>query len=414
MKHSFNILFWLLNSRVSKKTGEAPIMVRITVDGKRAEISTGKKILPEKWNVNSGRMRGNTEEARQFNRALTNIHVQLEKIYDDLERNGQYISAQTIKSIYMGENVQEHSLLELFKYHNEQIKAQLGKGYSYGTLERYETTRKHTEDFIRYHFKRDDYLLTELKYDFITEFEFYLKSVKQIGHNTTMKYLRNFKKIVLIALKNEWILRDPFARYQMSLKEVKKDYLTKEELATLYAKEFEMERIEHVRDIFLFCCYTGLAYADIKKLTPDHISKGLDGEYWIFVERTKTGSSSNVPLLPIAHELMRKYQNHPIVQNSGRLFPVISNQKMNAYLKEVGTLCGIKKNITFHMARHTFATTVTLSNGVSMETVSSMLGHKNLKTTQVYAKVVQEKVSKDMKKLKEVLGTLETGKAVNQ
>lgn len=229
-----------------------------------------------------------------------------------------------------------------------------------------------------------------------------------------MKYLRNFKKIVLIALKNEWIARDPFARYQMSLKEVKKEYLTKEEIQALYNREFEMERLEHVRDIFLFCCYTGLAYADVKKLTPENISKGLDGEYWIFVDRTKTGSSSNVPLLPIASEIMKKYKEHPMVVNSGNILPVISNQKMNAYLKELATLCKINKNITFHMARHTFATTVTLSNGVSIETVGSMLGHKNLKTTQIYAKVVQEKVSQDMKKLKDTLSGSDFMKASNQ
>ncbi len=412
--HSFSILFWLLNNRVSKKTGESPIMARITVNGKRAEIATGKKILPSKWNVNSGRMKGSSEEARVFNRALTNMYMAIEKIYDDLRSKDQYVSAQAIKSIYQGKSTQQHSLLELFRYHNEQIKAQIGQGYSEGTLERYETTRKHTEGFINYHYRRDDYGLNELKYDFITEFEFYLKSVKKIGHNTTMKYLRNFKKIVLIALKNEWILRDPFAKYQMSLKEVKKDYLTKEEIQALYNREFEMERLEHVRDIFLFCCYTGLAYADVKKLTPDNISKGLDGEYWIFVDRTKTGSSSNVPLLPIAAEIMNKYKEHPMAVNSGTLLPVISNQKMNAYLKEMATLCKINKNITFHMARHTFATTITLSNGVSIETVSSMLGHKNLKTTQIYAKVVQEKVSQDMQKLKGILGGPGMMKASNQ
>lgn len=414
MTHSFSILFWLLNNRTSKKTGEAPIMARITVDGKRAEIATGKKILPEKWNVNSGRMKGNSEEARKFNRVLINMHLGLERIYDDLKEKEQFISAQVIKSIYQGKSTQQHSLLELFRYHNDQIKAQLGQGYSAGTLERYETTRKHTQEFVKHHFKRDDYALNELKYDFITEFEFYLKSVKKIGHNTTMKYLRNFKKIVLIALKNEWIVRDPFARYQMSLKEVKKDYLTKEEMQALYSKEFEMERLEHVRDIFLFCCYTGLAYADVRKLTPDNISRGLDGEEWIFVDRTKTGSSSNVPLLPVAREIMNKYAKNPMVIHSGHVLPVISNQKMNAYLKELATLCGINKNITFHMARHTFATTVTLSNGVSIETVSSMLGHKNMKTTQIYAKVIQEKVSQDMKKLKEVLGGSGLDKAINQ
>ncbi len=413
MKHSINILFWLLTNRISKKTGEAPIMVRITVDGKRAELSTGKKILPEKWNVNSGRMKGTSEESRIFNRHLTKMQMDIEKVFDRLEEADQYISAQTIKSIYLGKNVKQHSLLELFRYHNDQIKAQIGKDYSKGTLLRYETTLKHTREFIKYHYKRDDFTLNELKYEFITEFEFYLKSVKQVSHNTVMRYLKHFKKIILIALKNEWIDRDPFARFKVTMKDVNKGYLTKEELQSLYAREFEMERLEHVRDIFLFCCYTGLSYADVRKLTPDHISKGLDGEVWIFVDRTKTGSSSNVPLLPVAHEILEKYKDHPITRNTGYVLPVISNQKMNAYLKEIAALCGINKTITFHMSRHTFATTVTLSNGVSIETVSSMLGHKNMKTTQVYAKVVQEKVSQDMKKLKSILGT-GTDQVINQ
>lgn len=390
-----------------------PIWVRLTVDGKRAELSTGKKISPEKWNVNSGKVKGNSEEARIINNYLNQVYLKLQKIYDKLLEKDEFVSAQTMKSIYQGNNTKQHCLLELFKYHNEQIKAQLGQGYSAGTLERYETTYNHTAAFIKYHYKRDEYMLSELKYDFITEFEFYLKSVKKIGHNTTMKYLRNFKKIVLIAVKNEWILRDPFARYQMSLKEVKKGYLTKDELSELYKKEISSERISHVRDIFLFCCYTGLAYADVQKLTTDHISKGLDGEYWLFVNRTKTGSSSNVPLLPVALEIVKKYEKHPITLNSGKLLPVLSNQKTNAYLKELATICNINKNITFHMARHTFATTVTLSNGVSIETVGNMLGHKNLKTTQIYAKVVQEKVSQDMKKLKDVLGE-EMQKVANQ
>lgn len=413
MNHTYSILFWLQNHKISKKTGEVPISARITINGKRAEISTGKKVLPEKWSVNAGKVKGNSEEAKIINRHLGNMKLKLDKIHDRLEEEDQFISSQILKNIYFGKNSEQHSLIELFKYHNEQIKAQIGQGYSAGTLERYETSFKHLKAYIKHHFKREDYQLNELNYAFITEFEFYLKSVKRIGHNTTMKYLRNFKKIVLLALKNEWIDRDPFARYQMSLKEVKKDYLTKEELSALYEKEFTIERLEQVRDIFLFCCYTGLAYADVKKLSPENISKGLDGEYWIFVDRTKTGTSSNVPLLPVASEIMQKYESNPLTLNSGHLLPVISNQKMNAYLKEMGELCGVTKCITFHMARHTFATTVTLSNGVAIETVSSMLGHKNLKTTQIYAKVVQEKVSQDMKKLKEILAA-DSKPAVNQ
>jgi len=412
--HSFSILFWLLSNRISKKTGEAPVMARITVNGKRAEISTGKKIHPSKWNVNSGRMKGSSEEARVFNRSLANMHLDIEKIYVGLRNDDQYVSAQAIKSIYQGKSTHQHSVLELFRYHNEQLKAQIGQGYAEGTWKRYCAALNHTENFIRYHFNRDDMSLLELKYDFITEFEFYLRTVKKMSQNTAMKYLVYFKKIVFIAIKNDWIQKDPFARFEIKMKEVKKGYLTKEELRNLYTKKIKIERLDQVRDVFLFCCYTGLAYVDVEKLTLENVSIGLDGESWIFVERTKTGSSSNVPLLPIAKEIIEKYKDHPVVRIHGKLLPVCSNQKMNAYLKELADICGISKNITFHMARHTFATTVTLSNGVAIETVGSMLGHKNLKTTQIYAKVVQEKVSQDMKKLKSVLGDLGSSKAANQ
>jgi len=413
MNHTFSILFWLQNHKSSKKTGEMPISMRITVNGKRAEISTGKKILPENWSTNSGRVKGNSEEARIVNRHLSSLQMKAEKIHDRLQDQEKFISAQVIKNTLLGKSVKQHQLMELFKYHNGQIEAEIGRGYAKGTLLRYETAFKHTGDFVKHHFHQEDIYLSDLKYDFITEFEHYLKSYKQISHNTVVRYLKLFKKIVLIALKNEWIERDPFVRYRMSMKEVHKGYLTKEELAAIYHKDIAVERLAQVRDIFLFCCYTGLAYADVRKLTPDHISKGLDGQEWIFVDRTKTGSSSNVPLLPVAKEMLERYSKNPVVLHSGTVLPVISNQKMNAYLKELANVCGINKNITFHMARHTFATTVTLSNGVSIETVSSMLGHKNLKTTQIYAKVVQEKVSQDMMKLKEVLA-LNPLKAVNQ
>lgn len=399
MEHSFSILFWLHKTKVNKK-GECPIYVRITVNGKRTEMSTGKRIKKEKWSNAAGRVKGNTEEARTINNYLDNTKVNLTKIHDKLFDKGKFISSQLIRDIYMGKTVKQHSLIELFKFHNQQIKELIGKGYAPGTLERYETTLKHLRDFIKHQFRKDDVYLTELNYSFIADFEYYLKSVKSIGHNTTTKYLRYFKKIVLLAVKNEWLDRDPFARFKLSLKEVKRECLTKEELQELENKAISIERLDQVRDIFVFCCYTGLAYSDVEKLSKDNLSKGMDGGLWIFVDRTKTGNPSNIPLLPKAHEIIKKYENHPIAGHAGKLLPVISNQKMNAYLKEIAILCGIEKSITFHLARHTFATTVTLANGVSIETVGSMLGHKNLRTTQMYAKVVQQKVSDDMKQLK--------------
>jgi site-specific recombinase XerD len=399
MDHSFNTLFWLHKTKIDK-SGGIPIYARITVNGKRTEMSTGKKINEEKWSNAAGRAKGNTEEARTINKFLDNLNVKLTKIHDKLFDEEKFISSQLIKDIYLGKTVKQHSLIELFKFHNQQIKELIGKGYAAGTLERFQTTLKHLREFIKHQYLRDDIYLKELNYAFITDFEFYLKTVKNIGHNTTTKYLRYFKKIVLLAVKNEWLDRDPFSRFKLSLKEVKKECLTKDELQVLENKTIAIDRLDQVRDIFVFCCYTGLAYSDVQKLTRDNLSKGMDGELWIFADRTKTGNPSNIPLLPKAHEIIKKYEDHPVAVASGKLLPIISNQKMNAYLKEIATLCGIDKMITFHLARHTFATTVTLANGVPIETVGSMLGHKNLRTTQLYAKVVQQKVSDDMKQLK--------------
>jgi site-specific recombinase XerD len=196
-----------------------------------------------------------------------------------------------------------------------------------------------------------------------------------------------------------------FIRFKLSLNEVKKDFLNKEELQRIIEKDFGIDRLAHVRDAFIFCCFTGLAYADVQRLTFDDIQTGLDGELWIMVDRKKTGIQSHIPLLPEPARIIDLYKSNPESVSKGRILPVLSNQKVNAYLKEIGDLCGITKNITFHMARHTFATTVTLSNGVSIESVSSMLGHKSIRTTQIYAKVVKEKVSREMNELKDKLHT---------
>lgn len=215
-----------------------------------------------------------------------------------------------------------------------------------------------------------------------------------------MKYLTNFRKIINLAVVNEWVDRDPFAKFKGSKQEVKRDFLIEEELDRISQKSFAAQRLNLVKDTFLFCCYTGLAYVDVAKLSASNISTGIDGEQWLFVDRQKTGSSSHVPLLPPALAIIAKYRDHPEAVNKGLLLPVISNQKLNAYLKEIADICGINKHLTFHVARHTFATTVTLTNGIPIESVSSMLGHKSIKTTQIYAKVVQKKVSEDMKILR--------------
>ncbi len=292
-------------------------------------------------------------------------------------------------------------LLEIFQQHNQQVKALIGSQYSSATWRRYVTSHDHTLHFLQFKYSLSDIPVDKIKYEFITDYEFWLKSIRKCNHNSTIKYLTNFKKIINICLKNSWIDKNPFVGFKMTKKEVERPFLSQEELIILATKQFTMPRIDQIRDVFLFCCYTGLAYVDICKLKRSEIAIGVDGEKWIFTHRQKTETSSRIPLLPPALKLIEKYQDSPECIIKDRLFPVMSNQKMNLYLKEIADACGINKNFTTHTARHTFATTVTLTNGVPIETVSKMLGHRNLKTTQHYAKILDIKVSDDMKTLKE-------------
>jgi site-specific recombinase XerD len=291
-------------------------------------------------------------------------------------------------------------ILEVFKKHNEQIAALVGQEYAAGTLERYETALKHTRYFLESKYKLPDIDVTKLNFEFISEYEFWLKSVRKCGHNTTMKYLSNFKKIVRRCINYGWIQRDPFTGYKLNKKEVNRVALTETEIKAISEKDFNTNRLTLVRDIFLFSCYTGLAYIDVKKLKRSDIVTGVDGEKWVITNRQKTDTTSRIPLLLPAITILQKYESHGNALNKDLVLPVLSNQKMNAYLKEIADLCGIKKELSYHIARHTFATTVTLSNGVPIETVSKMLGHTNLKTTQQYAKILDLKNSKDMLNLK--------------
>lgn len=290
--------------------------------------------------------------------------------------------------------------MDIFKQHNEQMKALVNKEFSPLTLERYETSFRHTQEFMKWKYKIHDIDIKQLKYEFITDYEFWLKSERNCDHNTSIKYLSNFKKIVHICIKNGWLDRDPFVGFKMAKREVERPFLVQEELDKIINKKFLMPRLSQVRDIFIFCCYTGLAYADVEKLTREEITTGIDGEKWIWTSRQKTDSTTRIPLLPPALEILDRYEDDPQCVNKRRLLPVLSNQKMNNYLKEIADACDITKKMTFHTARHTFATTVTLTNGVPIETVSKMLGHRNLKTTQHYAKILDLKVSEDMKALR--------------
>ncbi len=389
--------------RGKSKNGKSPVVCRITVNGKRVEIAMKKSIEPSKWSAASGRAKGNSEEARVINMHIDLTTNEIMRHHNKLVIEGKPTDAQSIKNSFLGLTEKKYSLVEVFKYHNERMKAVIGIDVQLGTYKKFETVLGKIERFIEKFYNREDLYLDELNFKFITDFEYFMKTEDSVKHNTALRYIRCLKKIIILALNNEWISRNPFANYKCQYTRVNREVLTEEELTALWKKDIGIPRLDEVKDIFLFCCYTGYAFIDVEKLSRKDLARGIDGDYWIFTERKKTGVTSNVPMLPKAMEIIEKYADHKGCINDDKLLPVKSNQKMNAYLKEVATLCGITKNLTMHMARHTFATTVTLSNGVPIETVSKMLGHTKLATTQIYAQVLDNKVSADMQKLKSVL-----------
>jgi integrase len=293
-------------------------------------------------------------------------------------------------------------LLEIFKEHNRQMKELIGKEFSKGTMQRYEISLRYTREFIKASYGTPALDIRKINNEFVTKYDFYLRSVRKCANNSTVKYMKNFGKIINICLSNGWLTADPFANYKGKLKTIDRVFLTQDEIRLIADRQFSRSRLAQVQDVFLFCCFTGLAYADVKKLKTSHITKGEDGEQWIVTKRQKTNSRSPIPLLPVAVKLIGKYINHPLCVNKNMPLPVPSNQKMNDYLKEIAAIA-IDKVLTSHIARHTFATTITLSNGVPIEFVSKMLGHSSLKQTQHYAKILDVKVSSDMLLLKQKL-----------
>ncbi|GAA4795562.1 site-specific integrase [Olivibacter ginsenosidimutans] len=384
--------------------GLHPLYVRITIDGKRTEFSSKRFINPKQWDPKMMKMKGSSEEARTINSYLETIKSKVNQTQIILEYQEEPVTLEKFMNAYVGKKLEkQRTLIPIFQDHNKRLKSLIGVEYSAGTHERYEVSLKHTQDFIQHQYGVRDIPLHKINHTFIADYDFYLRTERNCSNNTTVKYIKNFKKIIRICIANGWISQDPFLHYKTKLQEVERGVLTQEELQQLMDKTFSIERLELVRDIFLFSCYTGLAYIDVKQLTEANLVKGIDGQLWISTHRQKTDTPSKIPLLDTAQYIINKYADHPKSVNENTLIPILSNQKMNAYLKEIADICGIKKELTYHCARHTFATTVTLSNGVPIETVSKMLGHKSIRTTQHYAKITDRKVANDMQNLKTIL-----------
>lgn len=391
-----------LNKHRTDKQGECPVSMRITVNGHREVVNTGVTVEPKQWDSNKGRIKGKSPAIHSQNNLLSTWKSKVTAIYTEMVNSGLPLSSTFIKNKLLGTDDRTTSLMEVVKLHNAYVSKRVDVEVCKATFTKYETLRKKLESYLMKEYDRDDMYLKELNQRFVIGFELFLKVEEKIAHNTTIKYVQFLKRVINYAIANEYIQQNPFSAFKCTFQPVFRECLTQEEVEVLRLKDIPVARLAIVRDVFVFSIYTGLAYADVKKLKKGEIVKGNDGSLWIQTFRAKTNTRVPIPLLPKALELMKKYQG----DNEGPsslVFPVPSNQKVNAYLKEIADVCGISKRLTYHLARHTFATTITLSNGVPIETVSKMLGHTNIKTTQIYSKVLDLKISNDMKALEQKL-----------
>lgn len=399
--NTFSILFW--PNKAKKKNGLIPIYARVTVNGKRAEISLKRSVsvtcAVTSWDTKSGRLTSRSPESRALNAYLDATQADLYDCYQQLKSSRKLVTARAIKNLFVGEDDDYHTLVELIHYHNTRMKTVLAPS----TMKNYYTTERYIKLFLQKMMRSDDVYLQELSYRFIADFEYFLRTTSPINehqplnNNGTMKHLERLKKLINLALKMEWIVKDPFIRYKLKYDRYERVYLNASELEKLESITLEKQGHCVVRDIFVFCCYTGLSYVDVEVLSDRHIVRGIDGKHWISTQRQKSQTPVKIPLLDKALEILKRYDT--VSGKGDKLLPVYSNPKTNSYLKEIMELCGIDKHISFHAARHTFATTVTLSNGVPIETVSKLLGHTKLSTTQIYARVLETKIHEDMKQL---------------
>lgn len=399
-KSTFSILFVAQKGKL-KANGKAPILARVTVNGEMVHLATRIDVDPDRWLGKECRTPGRSAEDKYINEMLDNYRNVIKNKYNELFFRGEAITAMRLKSILTSRSDEAKRLLVLFDEFNEDYKALVGKETTHKTYTRYLLTRRRLAEFMAAKYKIKDILLSDINTKFINDFYIYLRTVDgKNGHNYHMKMIQRFRTVFKTAKDNGWVTADPFGGFKISMEETHREHLTIDELGVLMSKEMTSERLQRVKDIFVFSCFTGLAYTDVRGLKKSEVVMGNDGRLWIDTRRDKTKVAVYVPLLDIPRAILEKYADQT---SHDRLLSIPANQKVNDYLKEIAAICGIDKNLTFHIARHTFATTVTLENGVALETVQKMLGHKNIRTTQVYAKMTKRRIGMEMESLAGVL-----------
>lgn len=398
--NSFGVIFYPKVQQ--QKEGSAPLVVRVTIDGVRKEISLKHKIPLDKWNKNKEWVSGGDAETKSLNKYIDEVRTELHNCYRKLQLDNKLISAIAIKQMFLGEEPDRKSLSEIIKYHNDTTLNTL----TWGTAKNYYTTEKYIKEFLKEKLKTSDVYLNQLNYKFLTDFEMFLRShvpgenQKPCGNNTVMKHIERFRKIVSMAVRNDWLKQDPFVKFKPKFIRKERGFLTETELAVIENKEIQNASLRTVRDLFIFSCYTGLAFADAYNLKADDMNRGIDSEMWLTISRQKTNVKAQIPLLPKALEIIKRYKDHPKAKAHGTLLPMLTNQRFNSYLKEIADICNITKNLTHHLAHHTFATTVCLQNGISLEATAGMMGHASTGTTQIYGKILPKRISAEIQILK--------------
>ena len=400
---TFKILFYLKRN-APKKNGLIPVMCRITVNGKIAQFSCKLDVEEKMWSVETGRLTGRSNVALEGNRMLDKIRVGVNKAYQDVFDRDTYVTAEKVRNEYLGMGMNHKTLLAVFRQHNEDYAKLVGKMKSQRSYWKYCVVYKHLSEFIKTRYKVEDIALKELAPAFITDFELFLRVEKGHCTNTVWSYMMPFRSIIFTAINNGWLQRDPFYAYHITKEETKRGYLTKEEITQMINGTFKKKRFELIRDLFIFCTFTGLSWRDMANLTEENLQISFDGHLWIKTSRQKTGVETNIRLLDVAKHIIDKYKG---ASKDGKLLPVPCYNICKYGIKQVARQCGINKNVTWHTSRHSYATTICLSNGVPIETLSKLMGHTSIRSTQIYAKITAEKMSQDMELLSQKLAPME-------
>lgn len=399
-RSTFKVLFYL--KRQNEKNGKVPVMGRITVNGTISQFSCKLNIRPALWDSKANKAIGKSVEAQRINEKLENDKTNIGKQYQRISDRDGYVTAEKVKNAWLGMGGECKLLMQTFDEYLKEFAKRVGKDRAANTLENYKKAYKHLAAFLEYEYHVTDISFKELKREFIEKYVVYLSSVRNLRSGTIPTSVKKLRLMTYTAFQNGWIATDPFAGFRVIPHWRERRFLSETELQAVMQVYVPNCKTATVRDVFVFCCFTGMAYADVKKLTHDDIYTDDNGEKWIIDKRAKTGTQFRVKLLPVARQLLERYSHLTLPGNV--VFPVKSTSSMNVSLSHIGRRAGLSFNPTTHLARHTFATTVTLLQGVPLETVSKMLGHKHITTTQIYAKITNEKIGRDMDALEAKIG----------